>query len=93
MTWLPTSWDIPGAIKELAPLARDLVRIVAPSAAERAAGQDVDLRSKKEQAADALKTFKIRMRQRREFRLLAAERDKAELEKLFDPDGGSEPPS
>lgn len=77
----------------MAPLARDLLRIVAPSAAEAAAKLEADQKTKKQQAVDAFKSFRTRLRQRREFRLLAAERDKAELERLFNPEDGPEPPS
>lgn len=87
------TWDIPGAIKESAPLVRDLIRIVVPDAAERGARQEVDARSKKQRAIDAWKDFRVRMRDRSLARRLAAERDRAELEKLFNPEDGPEPPS
>lgn len=87
------TWDVPGAIKEGAALGKELLRIFVPSAEEAAARLEVKSKTKKQLAVEAIAAFKINMRKRRESRLLAAERDKAEIDQLFEPESGSKPHS
>ncbi len=74
------TWDVPAMVKAGAQLAGELIRIAAPSAAERAGHLEVDVKSKKEQAKDAWRAFSKTLPKRQLDRRLQAERDRAALE-------------
>lgn len=79
MVWF--TWDVPAMVKALAPLAQDLVRVIAPSADEKAKTLEVDQKTKTQRVKEAFKSFAADVSKSSLERRLQDDRDREALKR------------